>query len=1064
MVFPKLKNDLRYHIIPALILLLILITFSSRIISKPGIILYGDFLAAYSVERFLNASYPLWNQYGSFPTFEQLSRIIYRFPLYYILKLFGAGNPEIYFKIIFLGTLYFAGISIYCLIIELLKEKNVISVLIAIFSAIFYMFNPWAIQRMHQQALLLGYGLTPLIFLFCYKMKGEFKLKYIIIVSFLLTLSAVTPHYFVLNSIVVFLWFIYNIFLKHPLRRGIKLGILMILIYTIFVLLSSYWILPLILSKASPNYASSKEIVDVVSRNSDILNVLMLVSTWFVRTPYKPSEYLPLILWSFCGIILIATAFSAIILSKKNKIAFFFTLLALLIVLLAMGSKGIRSFYYWIVFDIPLGWIFRGPNKCVGLLVFSYGVLIVFFVRELLSFEITKQKILLQYIIIGSLFLSFGIYAYPNAHGFFNKVYLPVRVPQEIFSTYDYLHKTNAKKALYLSLAHPFKIRLFEWGKVAILDTISSPIPSFSTFSPYPNFYFLFAYDGLLLKDLTNNFGKYLVPMGVDHLIYHNATVNYWYYPIFPGAEENIRREKLERGKIVEALNHQKDLHFAQKFGDMSIFKSLNFTNDIRVCPKVILLNGGIEHLESLYNLDFFTPSYIAISLLDQEHISMDNYGILITDNKEIIPIDQGIKITPVNYTVTHSLNEGWARGFVVEPAYGEWHRGPLSKLKFENWQFDYDKGIVYAQIFSTLVNLFKVNKSNNYKLFIRYFENQKGGTIKIYLDDNPIDLKTKSQLNKFVWKDLGTFYMKKGRYKIVLENVEGFNAVNLFALIPEEEYNKAKQKVERLLQNKTIIYLLEAESDLYRGNIKVPDVIFENGCLLGTPKIINNPDLSNGEALEFNADGKAWQSVDIIKEGYYRIGARLEEKFEIKIGDYIFDVHSPSLDLKYTPPFYLRKGKYYLQILPKGYKPILDTVYLYSVNDKNSEATLEDIFKTKDFPAEVKNYKKINPTLWKVKVNAKRPFMLSFAEAYDPLWEARIYKNGEKIEKVKSIPLYSVINGFWIDQTGDLEIVIRYKPQDWFEIGLVISALTFIGCIGYLFYDWRKNRKVGSQ
>lgn len=109
-------------------------------------------------------------------------------------------------------------------------------------------------------------------------------------------------------------------------------------------------------------------------------------------------------------------------------------------------------------------------------------------------------------------------------------------------------------------------------------------------------------------------------------------------------------------------------------------------------------------------------------------------------------------------------------------------------------------------------------------------------------------------------------------------------------------------------------------------------------------------------------------------------------------------------------------------------------------------------------------NYKKINPTLWKVKVNAKRPFMLSFAEAYDPLWEARIYKNGKKIETVKSIPLYSVINGFWIDQTGDLEIVIRYKPQDWFEIGLVISALTFIGCIGYLFYDWRKNKKVGGQ
>jgi len=40
------------------------------------------------------------------------------------------------------------------------------------------------------------------------------------------------------------------------------------------------------------------------------------------------------------------------------------------------------------------------------------------------------------------------------------------------------------------------------------------------------------------------------------------------------------------------------------------------------------------------------------------------------------------------------------------------------------------------------------------------------------------------------------------------------------------------------------------------------------------------------------------------------------------------------------------------------------------------------------------------------------------------------------------------VINGFWINQTGDLEIVIRYKPQDRFEIGLVISGSTFVLCI----------------
>ena len=68
----------------------------------------------------------------------------------------------------------------------------------------------------------------------------------------------------------------------------------------------------------------------------------------------------------------------------------------------------------------------------------------------------------------------------------------------------------------------------------------------------------------------------------------------------------------------------------------------------------------------------------------------------------------------------------------------------------------------------------------------------------------------------------------------------------------------------------------------------------------------------------------------------------------------------------------------------------------------------------------------------------------------------------GAKIDTMKSIPLYSVINGFWINETGNLEIVIRYKPQDWFETGLAISATTFIGCIGYLFYDWRREKGDG--
>jgi hypothetical protein len=112
-------------------------------------------------------------------------------------------------------------------------------------------------------------------------------------------------------------------------------------------------------------------------------------------------------------------------------------------------------------------------------------------------------------------------------------------------------------------------------------------------------------------------------------------------------------------------------------------------------------------------------------------------------------------------------------------------------------------------------------------------------------------------------------------------------------------------------------------------------------------------------------------------------------------------------------------------------------------------------------------SYKMVNPTFWKVQINSTEPFMLSFAESYDPLWEARVYKNGKLVEKSKPVPLYGVINGFWINTTGEnLEIVIRYKPQDYFEIGLIISGTTLAACIAYLIYDWKRdffNEKIAK-
>jgi hypothetical protein len=112
--------------------------------------------------------------------------------------------------------------------------------------------------------------------------------------------------------------------------------------------------------------------------------------------------------------------------------------------------------------------------------------------------------------------------------------------------------------------------------------------------------------------------------------------------------------------------------------------------------------------------------------------------------------------------------------------------------------------------------------------------------------------------------------------------------------------------------------------------------------------------------------------------------------------------------------------------------------------------------------PATIIEYTKINPTLFKVKVDAQKPFMLEFTESYDPLWEVhvdRINKIKVRSENVHPIPVYSAINGFWITDTGTLEITIEYQQQKWLYNGLFISGFTFVGCVGYLLWNRRKSR-----
>ena len=84
---------------------------------------------------------------------------------------------------------------------------------------------------------------------------------------------------------------------------------------------------------------------------------------------------------------------------------------------------------------------------------------------------------------------------------------------------------------------------------------------------------------------------------------------------------------------------------------------------------------------------------------------------------------------------------------------------------------------------------------------------------------------------------------------------------------------------------------------------------------------------------------------------------------------------------------------------------------------------------------------------------------VLAFAESYDPLWVA--YVNDKKYS---SNQLYTVVNGFTINDIGQLSVLVEYEPQNWFYVGVIISITVLIILVILLYNSNQIDKKLKSK
>jgi len=101
------------------------------------------------------------------------------------------------------------------------------------------------------------------------------------------------------------------------------------------------------------------------------------------------------------------------------------------------------------------------------------------------------------------------------------------------------------------------------------------------------------------------------------------------------------------------------------------------------------------------------------------------------------------------------------------------------------------------------------------------------------------------------------------------------------------------------------------------------------------------------------------------------------------------------------------------------------------------------------DVTAQVKvlDYATPFPGEYTVTIDADKPFFLTIPENYDSLWHV------VGIEGAEHFPVYSFLNGFYINKTGKLELTIEYAANNYFEAGVWVSALFLTGIIIFLVY-----------
>jgi len=774
--------------------------------------------------------------------------IIRKLSLFSLASL-GFDGAQIYNLLILLFS-FISGVGIFFLINKITNRKFP-----SLIGAIFYMFSPFIFHHIIFGHLntLISYSLAPWAIFYFLKYISSKEKGYLFISIIIFALTAQMVNFLPMMFIII-------LFLIILSDARIKDKVWLFVYYLLFTFsINLYWILPTLL-----NFSKGYEFLETAEFS---LNKLVSMtpntteSAIGIGFPFKLYSYslgsIEDIWIIFATLIIVGGFLSLIFYSHKNqnirinRYVLIFTILSLITLSwLFIFRTPFSNLAFIIYSNVPLMSFFRNVTHLQFIYSLSLSILIgnaiaiyYLLLPQIIPFRRKHFKKIFSITII----VSISLYSYPFLTGNFGDIDIEFNYPEDQEKIINFIDEDNEDYRVILlpmdSIVH-YKNKNYPpdvWSRDPFINRFSKPtftLHSFEENSPQFN---LIVNIYRLIQNKDNDIGIYLSKIGVKYIILRSDPIGIINYNInetrnFFDLNDNFSlRLEDETFWIYENLIYDQSWRFVS-------YPTMYVDEYYQSLIKKYLLFVDITELN---NLDTFSDILIPPSY-EYHPFNMINS-------------DEIIHIKPVFHTSNENPFDGWNKGWS-----SSWY----------NWinlsKFSLNPSISFKS--NSEINIpFEIKNSQNYSLLINYFTSKNCGSIGLTIGKNNFIINTKDNIEQYIWKKIDLPRFTNDKQELIIENIDGYNAVNSIFIISDQQYLQMKNFLFNTFEGKNLYYLLNGEN-IYMENARY---------------------LQNKKSVQLFPDGKVWTNINILKEGNYNLSIKGNGSLKIYIGGREFETNS---------------------------------------------------------------------------------------------------------------------------------------------------------------------------